>query len=193
MVMPVSPPPWDPPSPGTRATPIGLQRTAKWRAGDGGHEKQLIDCAQASPFLYRISVFGPVYVRITYGTLSNRHLGTSPQPLSPGTQLLLRTPLIATLPGQIGVYATPIDDGVDTIATCTVAHASGGALSQIRSVINSTGGAVAFEPDAVRYVALQASTLLISAIAVAVPALSSVPLVLGSSLQTGIGYQEFEP
>jgi hypothetical protein len=51
---------------------------------------------------------------------------------------------------------------------------------------------VNLDPGAVDFFALTASTLTISGAAVVVPALQIVPLVSGSTLDTGSGFQEFE-
>ncbi len=157
----------------------GTQQLAVWQAGDVG-ERQLCDTSQKAAMLWRFSCFGRVDVRIDYGTLATRKI------------LTIRAPVVLTIPGQFTATATPIN-GEGTEARITLTQATGGAHSIARQFVNAGAGpAVALSDDAVDFVALVASTLTISGIAVAVPALSTVPLVVGSTLNTGSGFQEFE-
>ena len=171
------------PSPGgvTNSTgPIyGTQQRPVWPPGDVG-QRQICDTSQKAPMLWRFSCFGRVDVVIDYGTLGTRRI------------LTLRCPVVLTIPGQFTATATPIDDlGAD--ATVTLTQATGGARSIARQFVNAGAGpAVALSNDAVDFVAVVNSTLTIGGVAVAVPALSSVPLIVGSTLNTGSGFQEFE-
>jgi hypothetical protein len=77
--------------------------------------------------------------------------------------------------------------------TCgvTLTQATAGARSILRRFIS---GPAAFELDAVAFTALAASVVSVSGVgAIAVPALSTVPLVAGATLTSGSGFQEFEP
>lgn len=164
---------------GSSGATYGTVNRAKWAAGDN-EEKQIIS-TDRSAMLWRISVFGPVTVRIDYGTVMR-------QPLT-----LLASPVVMTIPGSASVYVTPSDPEHAAIACkATLTAASAGARAHARKIIDAGAGAVLFEESAVNFVALTASTLTISGIAVVVPALSAVPLVAGSRLDTGSGYQEFE-
>jgi hypothetical protein len=155
----------------------GIQARHTWTAGQTD-ERQVIDIPRGE-FLWRISIFGRVRVRVDYGTKANRHL------------LNLLAPVVMGIPGQCTVRAVPLDsEGAEVDATLTLA--TGTAQAQARNVVDATLAAVPFELDAVRFVALSASTASISGLLVAVPALATVPLVAGSVLLTGSGFQEFE-
>ncbi len=170
------------PSPGgvqNSTGPIyGTQQRPVWAPGDQG-ARQVCDTSQKAPMLWRFSCFGRVDVVIDYGTLGTRKIFT------------IRAPVVLTIPGQFTATATPIN-GEGTSATITLTQATGGARSIARQFVDAGGGAVALNDDAVDFVALVASTLTISGVAVAVPALAAVPLVVGSTLNTGSGFQEFE-
>lgn len=155
----------------------GTQQLAVWNPGDVG-PRQVCDALKANA-LWRFSVFGRVLVSIVYGTQGTRKI------------LQLRAPVVLTIPGQFTATATPLDEqGVQCEVTLT--QATAGARAIARDVVNAGGGAVNLSPDAVDFFALTASTLTIAGLAVAVPALQIVPLVAGSVLLTGSGFQEFE-
>jgi hypothetical protein len=163
---------------GSMGPQYGTQQFAKWDAGDVG-PRDLVDALKTGS-LWRISVFGNVYVSIYYGTSHNRAIEQ------------LQAPVVLTLPGQVVVKAWPRDnEGAECVVTLTQATAGG--LSHARKYVDAGAGpAVDLDAGACRFVALEASTLTISGQAVTVPALSTVPLVSGSSLDTGSGFQEFE-
>lgn len=176
--MPVSGQPAQPPpmgSVGNTGEIYGTQQSAKWAVGDT-RAKQVCDSLKATA-LWRLSVFGNVLVTIQYGTRSNREF------------VRLMAPVVITLPGQFTAYAEPLDDQ-GASCTVTLTQATAGARSQARKLVT---GPATFDQDAVDYFALSASNLVISGVAVAVPALAIVPLVSGSSLVNGSGFQEFEP
>ena len=187
---PVSVPPWDPPKEGSSNLPFyGEQSIAKWAPPLPGHaldakEKQIIDTGQPTPYLWRVSIFGEgILLRIVYGSRATLARLDA-----------VRTPFVGTFPGKVTIYARPLNPEVPAAvtATPTLTMASAG-RSEMRALIDATGGAVAFHADAVRFIALQASTATIAGVAVAVAALATVPLVAGSTLLTGVGFQEFEP
>ncbi len=155
----------------------GTQSSHTWAAGQTD-TREICDVTKA-PALWRLSVFGNVLVSIGYGTNGNRQI------------LNLQAPCVITLPGQFTARATPRDNA-GTSCVVTLTQATAGALSQARKLADAAGGAVALDEGACRYVALTASTLTISGVAVAVPALAVVPLVSGAVLNTGSGFQEFE-
>lgn len=162
---------------GNTGTIYGTQQRATWKAGDR-RPRQVCDALKPQA-LWRLSIFGRVDVTIAYGTQANRAIE------------LVRAPVVLTIPGQFTATAAPIDgDG----ATCVVSltQATAGARSVARKLADAGGGAVALDEGAIDFWALTASTLTISGVAVAVPALAIVPLVAGSVLLTGSGFQEFE-
>lgn len=178
--VPVSPPPWMPPPQaaiGNTGPVYGTQSRHVWVAGQTD-ERGVIDVVKAVA-LWRISVFGSVLVRVTYGTQATREFAE------------LQAPVVMTVPGQVVVSVRPRDDE-GAICTVTLTQATDGGPSHARKFADAGGVGVDLDNDAVRFVALTASTLTISGAAVVVPALSSVPLVAGSSLDTGSGFQEFE-
>ncbi len=155
----------------------GLQSSRTWAPTETDW-RELCDATKA-PALWRFSVFGNVLVSITYGTNGTREI------------LELQAPCVITLPGQFTAKARPrFGSGASCVVTLT--QATAGALSQARKFASAPVGPIALDDGACRYVALTASTLTISGVAVVVPALATVPLVAGSSLDSGSGFQEFE-
>lgn len=175
--LPVSAPAYpQPPSPpvGDMGAEYGIQSFRVWSPGETD-QRQVLDVRKADA-LWRVSIAGNVTVAISYGTSHNRAL------------LALQAPVVITIPGQMTVEATPRDDD-GTTCVVTLTQATAGALAQARKYIDAAG---ALDPDAVRFVARVASVVTISGAAWNVPALSSVPLVTGSVLVSGSGFQEFE-
>jgi len=163
---------------GNMGPQYGIQQSATWAAGDA-KPRQLIDSRKADS-LWRFSIFGAVLVTISYGTSKNR----------PITNLL--APVVMTIPGQFTATVVPVDTDAGAVAVVTLTEATAGAISQARKVAVRGGADVALDEGAVRYFALTASMLTIGGVATVVPALSSVPLVAGSVLTAGSGFQEFE-
>ncbi len=162
---------------GNTGVVYGTQSRATWAAGDTV-AKQVCDALKPAS-LWRFSAFGNVLLSIDYGTLANRRI------------LNLRAPLVMTIPGQFTATATPVNsEGAECRVTLT--QATAGARSIARVFVDAGAGTVALDEGATDYWALVASTLTIAGVAVAVPALSIVPLVTGSVLLTGSGFQEFE-
>jgi|GEM_PF-3795742 len=175
---PVSGPPAQPPPQGAAGNTgviYGTQQSTTWPVGKTD-ARQVCD-ALKPPALWRFSAFGRVTITIDYGTRANRKI------------LSLRAPVVLTIPGQFTATATPLDDqGAECRVTLT--QATAGARSQARSLAT---GPVNLSDDAVSFVALDACALVIAGIAVAVTASQIVPLVAGSVLTSGSGFQEFEP
>lgn len=162
---------------GNMGEQYGIQQSAIWLAGDVT-PRQLIDARKARS-LWRISIFGSLFVTLAYGTSKNRSI------------VELLAPVVMTVPGQLTVTARPLDDeGASAVVTLT--EATAGAPSQARNFVVRGAVDVALDDGAVRYFALTASTLTISGAAAVVPACSWVPLVAGSVLTAGSGFQEFE-
>lgn len=180
-VPPVSPPAWETPhGSGNVGEKYGTQSRGSWATNDD-QEKPIVD-ALRSVSLWRVSVLGPVLLRISYGTSSFREF------------VDIETPMVGSFPGQVTIYARPAEVDRDEPVECTVTLTPAtAALSQIRKIHVAGGIANPFDDGAIRFTALTASTLNISGNVVAVPALSSVPLVSGATLTLGTGYQEFEP
>jgi hypothetical protein len=162
---------------GDMGTEYGIQSYGRWQPGDT-KAKQLIDVRRTDA-LWRVSAFGTnVSLRLSYGTTKLRTIEA------------LQPPLVIAVPGQLILTVTPLDDaGAECIVALT--YATAGAIANARKFIDGAV-AVALDAGAVRYFALTASTLTISGAAVAVPACSFVPLVVGSVLNSGSGFQEFE-
>jgi hypothetical protein len=177
---PVSAPPVPRALDGEAGYKYGIQNRAEWAPGDN-RLKAVID-AQRAVMLWRFSVFGPVLIDLTYGSAMRRVFTE------------LAAPVVMAVPGQCQVYARPADPNhTGVVCLVTLTAATGAARAEARRAIDAGAGpALSLDIDAVRYVALTASALTISGIATAVPALSSVPLVAGSVLNTGSGFQEFE-
>lgn len=156
----------------------GTQQRAVWAAGQTD-ARQVCDALKPQA-LWRFSCFGRVSLTIDYGTQANRAI------------LNLLAPVVLTIPGQFTATATPIDDaGAEAVVTLT--QATAGARGIARRLLDAGAGpALALDVGAVSFFALNACTLTISGVAVVVPALAVVPLVAGSLLNTGAGFQEFE-
>lgn len=180
--VPVAQPAWPQPGNtrgvvGNSGPQYGTQQSHVWRNGET-NAVQVLDTIRAEA-LWRISVFGRVLVTILYGTSKARSITD------------LQAPVVITVPGQALVTVRPRDDqGTSCIVTLTKATA--GALANARKFIDDSAGSLAFDEGAVRFYALEASSLLVAGLAVAVPAFTSVPLVAGSGLVSGSGFQEFE-
>lgn len=153
----------------------GTQQSTIWRPG-ATDARQVCDAMKPAA-LWRFSAFGRVSITIDYGTLGNRKI------------LALLAPVVIALPGQFTATATPLDDqGAECRVTLT--QATAGARSQARKLAT---GPVSLSDDAVSFIALNACSLVIAGIVVAVTASQIVPLVAGSVLTSGSGFQEFEP
>ncbi len=178
-----SPPPAsgpDPRSVGNTGEIYGEQNSRVIAAGAAnGGQQEAIDVVKA-PYLWRFSVFGRVFVRVTYGTKQTRSF------------VDLLAPVIMTVPGQLTVTVRPVDPDVDTAYSVTLTAATGGARAVARSALDASLGAVPISDDAAFFTALSASTLTIAGLPVTVAASQTVPVVAGSTLNTGTGFQEFE-
>ncbi len=162
---------------GNMGPQYGTQQSATWAPGDI-KPRDLIDTLKAES-LWRFSIFGAVLVNISYGTSKNHPI------------VDLMAPVVMTIPGQFVATVRPRSDA-GAVAVVTLTEATAGAISQARKVVVRGGADVALDEGAVRYFALTASTLTIGGVAAVVPANVSVPLVAGSVLTAGSGFQEFE-
>jgi hypothetical protein len=168
----------------------GIQATAVWALGEVRDNRPI--CSQIkAEHLWRLTVLGEnVLVDISYGTLANKRI------------IGLRTPVRITVPGSLDVYARAvIQNGILVPAhvevTCTPVT-SGGGDAQCRQYVGNIAATTPLDPDACRFVALEASTLRVgpadgTSITVTLAALQAVSLIAGSALLTGGGFVEFEP
>lgn len=164
---------------GNMGVDYGIQRFGQWAAGNVV-PLQLIDVTRADA-LWRVSAFGPVSLTLGYGTTKKREI------------VGLLAPLVITVPGQLELTAKPTDpDHAGVICIVTLTQATAGAISNARKFVDDSGGAVTLDAGAVRFVALEATVLSIGGVAVNLTASQFVPLVVGSSLTSGSGFQEFE-
>lgn len=171
--MPAQPPPQG--AVGNTGVIYGTQQSTIWKPG-ATDARQVCDALKPAA-MWRFSAFGRCTITIDYGTRANRKI------------LALQAPVVITLPGQFTATATPLDDqGAECRVTLT--QATAGARSQARKLAT---GPIALSDDAVDFFALDACSLTIAGVVVAVPALQIVPLVAGSVLTSGSGFQEFEP
>ena len=178
--VPVSPPPSPVPHnphPNQMGPQYGIQSFFQWAAGETD-ERPVLDSLKTGA-LWRLSIFGNVTVTLDYGTGHNRSIAG------------LQAPVVITVPGMLNARVKP-RDSEGTTCVVTLTQATAGAISNARKFVSRGGANVDLDEGACRYFALTASTLTISGAAVVVPALSLVPLVAGSVLTAGSGFQEFE-
>lgn len=162
---------------GDMGAEYGIQQFKVWAPGNTVPE-QVLDTRRADA-LWRVSAFGNVLLTLGYGTTKRRAI------------VDLQAPLVMTVPGQLTLTARPRDNqGATCVVTLT--EATAGSISNARKFVVRGGADVALDDGALRYFALTNSTLTISGAAVVVPALAIVPLVVGSVLTGGSGFQEFE-
>lgn len=169
---PAAPPPQE--AVGNTGKIYGTQARVVWDPGDVD-PRGVCDSIKALS-LWRFSAFGRVTVTISYGTQGTREIR------------LLRTPLVMTIPGQFTATATPIDN-FGTVCTVTLTPATAGSPSIARRFVSASG---VLDDDAVAFTALTAANLTVAGVAVTASALQIVPLVAGSVLNSGSGFEEFE-
>ncbi len=177
--VPSSPgPAWPPASPShNTGKSHGIQLFPKWAAGET-KKKGLIDDLRAAN-LWRLVIVGGAAMRVDIKWGTEKTI----------TLTGLSLPLRCSVPGQLSVEAYPVeaqDDEQSVRATLTPAT-SGGLIEMRRPAVVG-----AFAEEAFAYFALTASVVNVRGIAVAVAALSRVPLLAGSSLTSGDGYEEFD-
>lgn len=162
---------------GDGGTPYGWQQARTIAAGDAT-EYHVIDAGVNAESFWRFSVFGRVLVRVVYGTSKTREL------------VDLQAPVVMAVPGKAAVYVRSADDENAVEFSVTLTKAFSCCLSQARRLVNV---ASSLSDDAVRFVALAATTLTVGGQAVSLTAGQSVPLVAPSSLTAGAGFEEFDP
>ncbi len=152
----------------------GQQQKEVWAAADQ-IARPLLD-AEPNGELWRLSVIGDVLITVAWGTGARRVLE-------------LDAPLVADLPGYVSVIAAPRTSGGAT-AQVTLTRSSGAGPQEMRRAILVPG---ALHDDATRFVAFVASTVTIRGVGVVLAPGESIPLVSGSVLTAGSGFQEFTP
>jgi hypothetical protein len=159
---------------------LALQASEEWLAGQTD-QRQLVDAVLNDAGAWRVSIVGDVVISATWGSKGTRKL------------VQMDAPLIASFPGQVTITAVP-RTSAGARAVATLAPSWTGYLTDFRRLLVHPGGAaIPFEPDWSHYHALTASVVNVRATAVAVPALSRIPLISGSELVSGAGYLEFTP
>jgi hypothetical protein len=178
---PDSPPPAAPPPVGSRrdgSEPYeGIQNEQLWTASELD-SRGIIDGSR-KPGLYRLTLIGRnVECSIRYGTNA--------------TLLLtgVRTPVVMTIPGQVGVSAKPLGGGGAEVSA-TLVRVTASSEQHCRRKRSDPG---AFEPAVVSFYTLEACSITIDGTNyAAVPAFTRVPLIQPSSLVSGSGFEEFDP
>lgn len=180
--IPGSPAPWSgAPDPDNRGPQYGQQARWTWGVSETG-PVQVLAGAMRADSLWRVTVRGKsIKCDIQYGTSSQRRING------------LLAPLVIFVPGAFDLYVGPEGiNGQDAEAIVSVTPVSNSGIACARRIV--AGGPFALNPDAKSYFALTDSVVSIhgGTAVVPVPALSSIPLVAGSSLTSGTGYEEYE-
>jgi hypothetical protein len=159
---------------------LGLQAREEWAAGET-EGRPVVDAQLNTSGAWRVSIVGDVVLSAKWGSKGTKHLTN------------MDAPLMGVFPGQVSITAAPrTSDGASCIVT--LAPAWTGYLTDFRRFIVHPGGApTPLEPVWSHYQALTASVIDVRGTAVAVPALSRMPLVSGSSHVSGAGYLEYTP
>jgi len=177
--VPASPgPAWPPASPmHNTGKSHGIQLFPKWAPGET-KKKGLVDDLRAAN-LWRLVIVGGSAMRVDI------KFGTEKTITLTGLSL----PLRCSVPGQLTVEAYPFEaQDTEQSVRATLTPATSGGLIEMRR----PAAVGAFADEAFAYFALTASVLNIRGIVTAVAALQRVPLLAGSSLTSGDGYEEFD-
>ena len=156
------------PSLGNLGEQYGIQSTCNWQANDN-RRQALIDVLRA-PNLWRVSVFGDVVLKITWGT---------------GAGFIaenVQTPLVATFPGSVTIEATPKNPATPTEASATLTEATGAGESKFAQLIQGPANLVA---QVVRVTALNACVLNVGGVAVALNAGDLLPIISNTTVTSG--------
>jgi len=180
--VPASPgPAWPPASPmHNTGKSHGIQLFPKWKPGET-QKKGLVDDLRAAN-LWRLVIVGGEAMRVDI------KFGTEKTITLTGLSL----PLRCSVPGQLTVEAYPVEaqDTEQSVRATLTPATSGGLIEMRRLRLNASAGP--FDDEAFSYFALTASALTIRGVATAVAALQRVPLLAGSVLVSGDGYEEFD-
>lgn len=154
----------------------GTQNEQAWKPGEVD-QRGIIDGTRKAG-LYRLTLVGVnVSCSIRYGTNATLELTG------------MRTPLVLTLPGNVGVSAKPLSDaGAELSATLVRVTAS--STQQARRYRNTAG---LFDPGVTSFFTLEACSMTIDGHAyAAVPAFTRIPLIQPATLVAGSGLEEFD-
>ena len=155
----------------------GEQKKEVWTAPDQGW-RPLLELMPNNE-LWRVSIVGDLDVELSWGTSSRR-------------VLVLAAPVMGDLAGNVSARARPrTTEGATGEVSAT--NSSGAGPQELRSIVVRVGADVPLHEFATRFVAFVASTLTIRGTAVTLAATQSIPLVSGSVLTSGSGFQEFTP
>lgn len=171
---PAAPPPQE--AVGNTGKVYGTQARVVWKPGEVD-PRGVCDSVKAVS-LWRFSAFGRVTITISYGTQGTREIAA------------LRTPLVLTIPGQFTATATPIDDR-GTVCVVSLTPTTAGGHSIARRLVTAVTP-TSLDDDAVAFTALAAANLTVAGVPLSASALQVVPLVAGSVLNSGTGFEEFE-
>lgn len=175
---------WEPEQ-GSDGPLYGQQGIARWVAADPAPEPRVVADATRAESLWLLRVTGPVLINLVWGTCSSQRLTG------------LEAPARFTVPGNVQVSLAP--KAAAPLAAEVIGQVSltavGGATDAVNlRAFQTSPGAGTPIPDAAQYFfALTACALTINGVAVAVAALTRVPLVSGSTHDAGSGYLEFLP
>lgn len=171
-------PAWPPASPmHNTGKSHGIQLFPKWKPGET-QKKGLVDNLRAAN-LWRLVIVGGEAMRVDIKFGTEKTI----------TLMGLSLPLRCSVPGQLTVEAYPVSaQETEQSVRATLTPATSGGLIELRRV--AVVGA--FAEEAFSYFALTASVLNIRGVVTAVAALDRVPLLAGSSLTSGDGYEEFD-
>jgi hypothetical protein len=177
-------PPAQYPAQGNSGPIFGQQAIATWDAGDLAPKPTPIIDERSGPNLWLVQVDGPVFIDVLWGTSATKQL------------FAMRAPARFTVPGRctVTVYpmaGAPLAAPVEAKASCVPVY---GALccQELRQIF--TAAAPTVLPDQVQtFFALTASALTIAGVAVAVPALTRVPIIMPATHDSGTGYWEYSP
>lgn len=178
---PDSPQPALPPPVGSRRDGSeayeGIQNEQLWTATETDSRGILDGSRKAG--LYRLTLVGRnVECSIRYGTNA--------------TLLLtgVRTPVVMTIPGQVGVSAKPLGAGGAEVSATLVRVTA----SSAQNCRRRRAAAGSFDPGVVSFFTLEVCSLTIDGqLYAAVPAFTRIPLIQPSSLVSGSGFEEFDP
>jgi hypothetical protein len=160
---------------------IGTQQAFTW--APGATDERPIGSFSPSDSLQalsRVSVQGDCLLRLDWGTGQNNVLTN------------LRTPFVGMIPGRWTLVARPAND-LGTTAIVSAVPIGGPTIPFVRQLLNVIGPALALDARASYAWAMSPCTFTLGGVASgAVPVGTRVPLVAGSTLDTGQASIHFE-
>lgn len=146
----------------------GQQFAASWEPGKND-EKPILTTEPAAS-LWRVSVFGDVLLRVTWGTVSTFSVEN------------IRAPFVAALPGRVSISAVPRSPGDANRCLCTLTPATSGGAPLFRAFADSPGE---FNRHVYRVTALNAASVEVAGVVVSLSSGESLPVFAGSELLSG--------